>query len=150
MKFSPSTKGFYLEAIHGANIPEDAVSITAAEHSALLEGQSQGKTIAADVDGRPYLADPAPTQAQIISRYESALDAHLDAVAQKYRYRDRVTFAMRAGYAGPWQADGAAFGTWMDTCNAQAYSRLQDILSGAAEMPTVEEFIAELPPFVLP
>lgn len=43
-------------------IPDDAVEITTAEHAALLDWQSQGKRIVADVDGRPLLADPpAPT-----------------------------------------------------------------------------------------
>lgn len=44
-------------------IPADAVEITTEEHAALLDGQSQGKRIVADIDGRPMLADPAPPTA---------------------------------------------------------------------------------------
>jgi len=62
MFFSKATGGFYATAIHGEAIPAGAVEITAEEHVALLEGQSSGKRIVADAEGRPVLADPpAPT-----------------------------------------------------------------------------------------
>lgn len=82
-----------------------------------------------------------------ISRYESALDAHLDSVARSYRYDNRFTFALRAAYAGPWQAEGIAFAQWMDTCNAQSFALLQQVLAGQAALPSLEEFIAALPEF---
>lgn len=62
-KYSASTGGFYDAAIHGDNIPADAVEITIEEHAALLEGQSQGKMIQADANGRPVLVDPPKTTA---------------------------------------------------------------------------------------
>lgn len=62
MFYSNQTGGFYDRAIHGDNIPLDAVEITTEDHQALLDGQSLGKRIVADVDGRPMLAvPPAPT-----------------------------------------------------------------------------------------
>lgn len=91
-----------------------------------------------------------PTTEQIIAKYESELDAHLDAVAQSYRYRDRITFALRAGYPGPYQAEGIAFGAWMDTCNAQAYALVARVKAGSEAMPSLEAFITSLPEFVLP
>lgn len=60
MFYSKTTGGFYDTAIHGNNIPEDAVEITAEEHAALINGQSQGKRIVADEAGHPVLADPPP------------------------------------------------------------------------------------------
>lgn len=60
MFYSPSQNGFYDPAIHGDNIPADAVEITREQHAALIEGQSQGKVIAADADGHPVLQDPPP------------------------------------------------------------------------------------------
>jgi len=60
MRYSKSTGGFYDTAIHGENIPSDVVEITAAEHSALLEAQSQGKRIEADVNGFPVAVDMPP------------------------------------------------------------------------------------------
>ena len=62
MLYAKSTSGFYDPAIHGANIPDDAVEITAEQHRALINGQSQGMIIVADANGYPVLADPpAPT-----------------------------------------------------------------------------------------
>lgn len=66
MYFSKSTGGFYTTEIHGKQIPEDAVEISETEHAELLAGQANGKTIIADLDGRPSLANPAPpTPAQV-------------------------------------------------------------------------------------
>lgn len=60
MFYSKSTGGFYVAEIHGDNIPPDAVEITTDEHAALLAGQSAGKLIRADADGRPVAVDPQP------------------------------------------------------------------------------------------
>ena len=151
MFYAQSTGGFYTSAINGDNIPVEAVEITTEEHSALLSGQSAGLRIVADISGRPILQDrPSPTQEQLVAQYESALDSYLDAVASAHRYNDRFTFALRAGYSGPYQSEGAAFALWMDTCNVQAFALLGDVLSGEAELPTVDDFIAALPEFVLP
>jgi hypothetical protein len=58
MHYSPSTKGFYTTEIHGPNIPEDAVEITAERHAELLAGQSEGKQIVPDENGNPVLIAP--------------------------------------------------------------------------------------------
>lgn len=66
MFFSATTGGFYTREIHGDNMPSDVVEITAQEHAALLEGQSQGKIIDFDAEGFPFLRDPAPATAEQI------------------------------------------------------------------------------------
>jgi len=69
MFYAKSTGGFYDTAIHGDNIPADAVEITPTEHASLLDGQNNGQRIVADADGRPTLADPpAPTAAELAAR----------------------------------------------------------------------------------
>lgn len=60
MFFAKSTGGFYDAAIHGDNIPTDAVEITNEEHAALLDAQSNGKVIQADKNGNPVAVDPPP------------------------------------------------------------------------------------------
>ena len=72
MFYSKQTGGFYDEAIHGDNIPSDAVEITTEEHAALLEGQSQGKIIAADKNGKPVLKDPPPPTAEELQAQANA------------------------------------------------------------------------------
>lgn len=93
---------------------------------------------------------PEKTQAEIIAEYESALDRHLDSVARVHRFKDRHSLALRAGYTSPYQPLGTAFANWMDGCNYQAYQRLQRVIAGTEPMPTIEEFINDLPEFIAP
>ncbi len=148
MFYFKSTGGFYDPAIN-IIIPDDVVEIDRAAHAALLAGQAEGKMIVSDSDGAPTLADPEPpTQVQVIASYERALDAHFDAVARSYRYDSRFTFALRAGYRGPYFEEASAFALWMDECNVAAFARLQRVLDGQEPTPTVEGFLADLPPFL--
>lgn len=65
MFFSASTGGFYSREIHGTNMPADVVEITTEQHSALIEGQSNGKVITSDENGFPILIDSVITPEQI-------------------------------------------------------------------------------------
>ena len=89
MFYSKSTNGFYSREIHGDAIPSDAVEITADEHSALLEGQSQGKRIVADENGYPVLQDPPPltldeAKAAKLTEINAACDAEIGAIKATY------------------------------------------------------------------
>lgn len=66
MFYSKTTGGFYDTAIHGDNIPADAVEISATEHAALIEGHSKGKRIAADARGFPMLQDTPPFPVHVL------------------------------------------------------------------------------------
>ena len=75
---SKSTRGFYDAAIHGDKIPADAVEITAEDHAALMDGQSNGKLIDFDEAGYPFLADPAPpTEEQLQQQANTEARAYL-------------------------------------------------------------------------
>lgn len=151
MFYSATTKGFYDPRIHGENIPPDALEISPERHAELLAGQAAGQLIQSDIHGRPVLQDQPPlTEAQLVARYEAALDAYLDAVAQSYRYADRTRLALRAAYPNQHQALATAFGTWMDTCNDIAKQRYQAVKAGTASLPTLEDFLALLPVFSAP
>lgn len=82
--------------------------------------------------------------------YERALDAHIDAVAKADRWDNRITCIARAGYPNVWQAKAIAFGTWMDTCYVLAYQVMAEVKAGARPLPTIEEFIAMMPPMEWP
>lgn len=106
-----------------------------------------------DASGRwvPPSEPPPPSPADLVARYEALLDQHLDAVAQKYRYADRTRLALRAGYPNEHQPLALAFGTWMDqSCNRPAKQLMVDVIAGKKPMPSEDEFIAGLPPFVPP
>lgn len=81
MYYSKQTGGFYTIEIHGDNIPTDAVGITKQQHAALLQGQSEGKIIAADENGHPTLIDtPVPTTEQLASNIRRERDRALKAL----------------------------------------------------------------------
>ncbi|MGN5127331.1 tail fiber assembly protein [Aeromonas sp. 30P] len=56
--FSKKTGGFYTEAIHGADIPDDAKEIEQARYDELMAGASDGKIISSDDNGYPILISP--------------------------------------------------------------------------------------------
>lgn len=91
-----------------------------------------------------------PTPQEQFAILEAALDNHLNTAAHDKRYNDRFTFALRAGYPSPFQAEAIVFATWMDNCNTQSYAAAEEVKAGTRPMPTVEEFIAALPVLVYP
>lgn len=87
----------------------------------------------------------ALSPAEIIAQYTTALDTHIDAVARADKWDSRITCALRAGYPNQWQAKGIAFGVWMDACYTQAYQIMADVQAQTRTLPSIEEFIAEMP-----
>jgi hypothetical protein len=152
MFYSKSTSGFYIAEIHGDGIPADAVEITPEEHAELLAGQSGGKRIVADADGRPLLQDPPPpTPEQIIAQYTSAVQAHLDAFARTRNYDGILSAATYATSAVPkFQAEGQYAVEARDATWAKSYEVMAEVEAGTRPMPTLEELISELPALVWP
>lgn len=99
---------------------------------------------------QPLVDRATASQKPRLEDYDAALTAHLDSVAQSKRYADRISCSVRAGYPGPFQAEGIAFATWMDTCNQIGYQMLADFQAGNIPQPSVEDVIAALPPMVWP
>ena len=97
------------------------------------------------VDGAWAVETPSRSDADIIKELTAALESHYDTEAQKKNYDNRFTCALRAGYAGPFQAEGVAFATWMDSCNAYGYQVIADVKGGKRTVPTAAELLAELP-----
>ena len=93
---------------------------------------------------------PGKSNDEIIKELTTALEQHYDATAQQKRYDNRYTCALRAGYSGPFQAEGQAFAVWMDTCNAHGYQIIADVLDGKRTIPTATELVAELPVITWP
>lgn len=79
-----------------------------------------------------------------------ALNGHLDEVAGERRYDDRFTCSLRAGFAGPFQAEGIAFAAWMDQCNLVGYTIMAEVKAALRPVPTPAELIAAMPAIVWP
>lgn len=142
--YSGVTGGFYITAIHGENIPPDAVPVTEEAHAALIEGQSEGNRIVPDPDGYPILAaPPPPTPEQVQAGYTAAIEAHVEATARARGYTSAVSCATYAASTIPaWQAEGAAFVAWRDAVWTAALAMLAAVQAGG-EIP--ESPIAGLP-----
>lgn len=80
----------------------------------------------------------------------TVLNNHLDSVAGQRRYDNRFTCSLRAGYIGPFQAEGAAFAAWMDQCNLVGYTIMAEVKASLRQVPTPEELIAAMPVIVWP
>lgn len=89
------------------------------------------------------------SERQII-KYQRAHDAHLAAAARSRRYDSIHTAALRAAFDGPFHAEGVAFASWMDACNAVGYKVMDEIKTGARAPMSIDDYIALLPPLVLP
>jgi hypothetical protein len=148
MFYSKSTGGFYDRAIHGEDIPSDAIEITKADHASMLAGQATGKSIVGDANGRPILEDPpAPTAAQIVKALTDEVQHHLDTAAQAYGYDDiksAVTYAEEPAVP-KFQQEGIAFRAWRSLCWAYCYDVLDAVQSGERAQPEIADLIAELP-----
>ena len=90
MFYAKSTGGFYTPEIHGDKIPSDAVEITEAQHAELLAGQSAGKAISTDADGKPVLTDPpASTHEQLLAQAQAARAAAYKAEADPLFFKSQ-------------------------------------------------------------
>lgn len=152
MFYSKLTGGFYDAAIHGENIPADAVEITAEEHAALLGAQANGKRITVDENGYPVaiaVVPPEPTYAEIVAGLTAAIQAHLDATAKQYGYDDMKTAVTYADEPAvpKFQQEGQALRAWRSLVWEVAFAELALYQEGAP-IPTGEQIIEKLPAFV--
>ena len=93
---------------------------------------------------------PELTLEQRIEALHVAVNAHMNAAAGERRYDSIHTAALRAGWPGPFHAEGLAFATWMDEVNAKCYEVLAQFEAGEIDEPTWEELLAVLPALQLP
>lgn len=127
--FTDDNDGYYeVDIPNGAPIPDWAASMSPCE-----------------------VRQPTPeSPEQIIARLTRAVEQYMDAVASAKGYDDRKTCTLRAGYLGPWQAEGQAFGAWMDNCWTYCYQVQANVAAGVRTIPAEAELIAELPVMIWP
>lgn len=76
--YSATLLGFVDSDIWPRELPLDAVGISAEEHERLLDGQTAGKRIAPDANGRPALFDQLPLSAEAVRAQRNARLAETD------------------------------------------------------------------------
>lgn len=105
-------------------------------------------------EGSAEWVENVPTAEEIaqstLSALESAIDNFMDSKAQALGFKDRHSFALRAGITGSsWHTKAQTFGAWMDSVNDYCYQVKLDCQSGTRQVPTEEQLIAELPKLTL-
>lgn len=83
--------------------------------------------------------------------YKRAIVAMLDEKAQERRYDSALSLSTYATSSNPaWYAEANAFVTWRDSVWAYAYEQLALVAIARRPLPTVEDFLKELPAFTWP
>lgn len=124
MKYSPSIGGFYTPEIHGTNIPQDAVEVSADEHAALMQAQSDGKRIVFDADlDKPIAVDrPLPTAAAAITMKLASINASCEAeiasISAGYPASEVLSWPKQEAEARAWTADNQAVTPLLDSLAA--------------------------------
>lgn len=86
-----------------------------------------------------------------IDDYRRAIQAHVDAAAQARQYDSGITCASYLGSTNSgWAAEATIFVAWRDAVWTYAYTELANVQAGQRGAPTVEAFLAELPPLIWP
>jgi hypothetical protein len=82
----------------------------------------------------------------------SGLQGYMNGRAAERLYDSIHSAALRASYPGPYREEGIAYGTWMDTCLAHAYSVIAEAAANDVDVPTLDDLIGgdEFPELVLP
>jgi hypothetical protein len=109
--------------------------------------QAQGKVIAWHEDGMPYLKDPDPPTVEEIARHFSdAVQQRLDDFVKARNYDSILSACTYATDVNPqFKAEGKYALRLRSETWAKCYEIMGEVLAGQREIPTLEEFLAELP-----
>ncbi|MFC6488039.1 hypothetical protein [Nitratireductor sp. GCM10026969] len=94
---------------------------------------------------------PAAPVGPSVDDFRRAVQSHLDAKAQERQYDDAFTLTTYVSSTNvAWAAEAQAFVAWRDQVWGYALGELDKVTTGERAAPTVDGFIAELPPFQWP
>jgi hypothetical protein len=142
MYYSASANGFFDSEIHGNNIPKDSVEITQDQWKELLKGQSEGKKIEANRNGKPVLVDLTLTQDQIVASLSAQVQNALDKGAQAWGYANIATGVSYLGStSAQFAADAQALNGWRDSVWNWAFDQFKTVTP--TTNPSV--FVASIP-----
>jgi len=98
----------------------------------------------------PY-SPPAATSAEMQLQFSSAIQSHLDATASQRRYDSiHTAISYRDDPSPKFAAEAAALFAWRSAVWTYATDELDKVVAGERAIPTVEEFLSELPVLVWP
>jgi hypothetical protein len=127
------------EEFHGEELPFHATPDDTEAHGREL----YTRALAGDFGPvAPY----APTPEDIQKTFTDAIQAHMDAKARERNYDGILSLCTYATSVNPkFAAEGQAGVAWRDACWTRGYEIIAEVQAGTREIPTVDEFLAELP-----
>lgn len=132
--FQFTESGYIRRLSDGALIPPDERN---ADYAAILAG---------NIEVAAY-EPPAP----VLSDYQRAIQAHIDATASSKGYDSGASCA---GYASSsvsaWASEATAFIAWRDAVWLYVYAQLAAVEAQQRTQPTPQELVAELPAIIWP
>lgn len=94
----------------------------------------------------PLLAAEPPPPPLTEADYGAAVQSHIEQTAKARGYVDAVTCASYSASTVPqWRSDSAAFIAWRDDVWTYVFAQLAAVRSGGRPVPSLADFIAELP-----
>jgi hypothetical protein len=113
MFYSAKMAGFFAREIHGDNMPDDVVEISAEDHVALLAAQSEGFSIVAGKDGVPVISPRVPPSIdQLRANAKGEMVAWIDRLTEQLRAdipRDEIaSWPAKSAEARAFLANGTA------------------------------------------
>lgn len=127
-------------------IPFSATSNDIEEHSR----EVWNRCIRGDYGEIKEYVEPEIPQEVLIEQYKQVIQDKLDSEARKLEYDNADRVIARQNSTNPkYQAEGIAFNKWYDELWGFGTDLLNKVLAGEAEIPTLEEFEAMLPPLVI-
>lgn len=124
------------------------IGMTRAEINAELSAASLPPLVVPADEGEQLdEAELATIDAGVLTRrFQRAIQQHVDQTARERDYSDGAALA---GYVtstvGPWAGEATAFVAWRDTVWLYAFTELTKVQNGERDVPSVMEFIDELP-----
>lgn len=136
-----------LSVIETRNLGPDPVGVKPGRVLPLVEVKPEGRLGGyADEIGAYQVTRTWSIVEPQIGEYQAAIEAHVDAVARERGYSSAVSCASYVSSTNPlWQAEAGTFIAWRDAAWVYAFAELASVQSGNRAVPTVDEFIAELP-----
>lgn len=90
-------------------------------------------------------------QAAMQEQFRAAIQSYVDSLAKSRNYDSGNSLASYvASTNAQWTAEAQAFVAWRDAVWLYAYAELAKVMTGAREIPTIEDFISELPAIAWP
>lgn len=130
---------------------EGGIEISYDDYVVAIEGIVQGKVVIVDDNGfqvvEPPSPDPDPTpDVPLIEQFRWGIQMHVDSVAYQKQYDNGISCASYVNSTNQeWAAQAQCFIAWRDAVWSYAFVELDKVQNGQRPLPSIEEFIAELP-----